>query len=110
MVDESTNDYFEELHGPDAGGSPYDDEPEGKFRFVFDSAIGRAATRSRSYPVIYHYTSADSLIQILSNHCFLATHYRFMNDKKEFVYVLDVVEQCSRSVADGAQLELVNGM
>lgn len=44
------------------------------------------------YDTIYHYTDLNGLIGIVESHTLFSTHINFLNDRKEFLHGLDIIE------------------
>lgn len=58
---------------------------------------------------LFHYTSAQGLFGILADNCLWSTHYRFLNDSKEFLAAREpLIEILSTSIAKGLAAEKVN--
>jgi len=43
--------------------------------------------------ILYHYTTASGMKGIIESGCFWATHFRFLNDPKEILYSIDLIDK-----------------
>ena len=51
---------------------------------------------SKPPKILYHYTTADGLLGILNSKSIWATHVSYVNDRQEFVYLLDILRAVMR--------------
>ncbi len=86
------------------------DEYEGMFEGVVNRIVERVPKPPTPYPLLYHYTTGNSLIQILTNRCILASHYKYLNDRSELIYVLEVVDRWLASVTDPVERALAEAI
>jgi hypothetical protein len=68
-----------------------------------EAALVKALTARRRPRVLYHYTSASSLIGILQSRAIWTTNIRFLNDSTEYAFALELARDVIQRRADKAQ-------
>src|SRR5450759_5567317 len=68
-----------------------------------EAALVKALTARRRPRVLYHYTSASSLIGILQSRAIWTTNIRFLNDSTEYAFALALARDVIQRRADKAQ-------